>query len=105
MPAATSTASCPAPLIWKKIRLWFLSWISLSSSLRDSTISRYARSRSAGLKPLYERAGDAFPLLTAVAFMSSDYPGFHAPDCEPAPVGRAGPREGHRDDFAEDRHR
>jgi len=27
-------ASWPAPLIWKKIRLWFLSWISLSSMRR-----------------------------------------------------------------------
>ena len=40
MPAAVRTASWPAPLIWKKIRLWFLSWISLSSSFRDSTIVR-----------------------------------------------------------------
>ena len=35
MPAAARIASWPAPLIWKKIWLWFLSWISLSSSFRD----------------------------------------------------------------------
>ena len=51
MPAAVSTASCPAPLIWKKIRLWFLSWISLSSRRRDSSIVRYARSRSSAVRP------------------------------------------------------
>ena len=36
----TSTASWPAPEIWKKILFCRLSWISLSSIRRDSSISR-----------------------------------------------------------------
>ena len=39
-PAAIWIASWPAPLIWKKILLCCLSWISLSSSLRDNSIRR-----------------------------------------------------------------
>ena len=42
IPAAQSTASCPAPEIWKKILFWRLSWISLSSSRRDRSMVRYA---------------------------------------------------------------
>src|SRR5687768_3078980 len=42
MPAAVRTASWPAPEIWKKIRFWRLSWISLSSRRRDRSIVRYA---------------------------------------------------------------
>ena len=38
--AATSTASWPAPEIWKKILFCRLSWISLSSIRRDSSIRR-----------------------------------------------------------------
>ena len=37
-----STASWPAPEIWKKILFCRLSWISLSSSRRDRSIVRYA---------------------------------------------------------------
>src|SRR6185437_10670928 len=44
MPAAVSTASCPAPEIWKKILFWRLSWISLSSSRRDRYMVRNASS-------------------------------------------------------------
>src|ERR1700748_3146691 len=69
MPAAVSTASCPAPLIWKKIRLWFLSWSSLSSSLRDMTMVRYARRRSGAESP----SNDVFAGLTAVPFMWAHY--------------------------------
>ena len=88
MPAATSMASCPAPLIWKKIRLWFLSWISLSSIRRESSIS------AVGVEEIVTRQAvrgsrlplDVFvllPLLTAVAFIacgplstaSNDWPG------------------------------
>ena len=47
MPAAVSTASWPAPEIWKKILFWRLSWISLSSSRRDRSMVRYMSSRSA----------------------------------------------------------
>ena len=39
MAAATWTASCPAPLIWKKIRFCRLSWISLSSIRREVSAS------------------------------------------------------------------
>src|SRR5512140_824220 len=44
-------ASCPAPLIWKKILFWRLSWISLSSIRRDVSMFRYARSRSSRDRP------------------------------------------------------
>src|SRR5260370_36041674 len=69
MPAAVSTASWAAPLIWKKMRLWLLSCSSLSSSLRDVTIVRYARRRSGAESP----SKVAFAGVTAVPFMSPHY--------------------------------
>src|SRR5688500_8735109 len=58
------------------MRLWFLSWISLSSIFRDSTIVRYARSTSAAARPdspAAVRAGLVLlPLLTAVPFMRGE---------------------------------
>ena len=42
IPAAVRIASWPAPEIWKKIRFWRLSWISLSSIRRDRYMFRYA---------------------------------------------------------------
>src|SRR5688572_21412381 len=51
MPAAVRTASWPAPEIWKKILFCRLSWISLSSSLRDSNMVRYADSNSVFGRP------------------------------------------------------
>ena len=39
-PTAAPIASWPTPLIWKKILFWRLSWISLSSTLRESNIVR-----------------------------------------------------------------
>ncbi len=71
MPAAVSTASCPAPLIWKKIRLWFLSWISLSSMRRDSSIVRYARSRSSLEKPSQRALEPAVVAVRASGFDAS----------------------------------
>src|ERR1700690_947982 len=53
---AVWAASCPAPLIWKKILFWRLSWISLSSIRRDVTMFRYARRRSSRESPSYESA-------------------------------------------------
>src|ERR1039457_4509406 len=53
---AVWTASCPAPLIWKKILFWRLSWISLSSIWRDVTMFRYTRRRSSRESPSYESA-------------------------------------------------
>src|ERR1039457_1299334 len=53
---AVWTASCPAPLIWKKILFWRLSWISLSSIRRDVTMFRYTRRRSSRESPSYESA-------------------------------------------------
>src|SRR5450759_4489535 len=53
---AVWTASCPAPLIWKKILLWRLSWLSLSSIRRDVTMFRYARRRSSREIPSYDSA-------------------------------------------------
>ena len=77
MPAATSTASCPAPLIWKKILPPFLSWTSLSSIFRDRSIVRYAASRSSEERPASPVVGDfapearvAAPLARVEAFMA-----------------------------------
>src|SRR5688500_9392996 len=47
MPAATRMASWPAPLIWKKTLFCRLSWIPLSSTLRDRYIVRHSERRFA----------------------------------------------------------
>ena len=60
IPAATPIASCPAPLIWKKIFFWRLSWISLSSIRRDKYMVRYMDSRSAGCRPELSVAAGGF---------------------------------------------
>src|SRR5438445_10628310 len=90
------------------MRLWFLSWISLSSSFRDSSMTRYARRRSCGESPSKARVAVGRG-LTAVAFMSGHYiiSAVHEPfrRGQFVSLGRARAREGHRDDFAEDHHR
>ena len=119
MPAATSIASWPAPLIWKKIWLWFLSWISLSSSLRDRTHAAVGVEQSRRGRDRRTRAAAAWTAcrspLTTAPFISPNYsirssidissPCMSQTRRSPASVGRNRARKSHRDAVAQDRHR
>jgi len=63
-------ASCPAPLIWKKILFWRLRRISRSSTRRERYMMRNARIKSS--RP--SLVGSALRSVSIVVLVSMDLP-------------------------------
>src|SRR5437764_1951772 len=101
--------------------LWFLSWISLSSSLRESTMQRctarsWSRDKPADVTSLdpFAASAPAWRPLTTVAFIHANYStrvdgifsSHHGhPDRPPPSLGRDRARKSHRDAVPQSRDR